>query len=101
MSRTLKKIWAFQWLAYWVQNTQWFGKVPLISSLTALTFLQDLTHYFLSLPVSSLLPVPRSSSINVSKPLSNTHRSLNQYLATQKKQSSLDHWLPRFRRQGV
>ena len=50
---------------------------------------------FHSLPVSSLPPVPGSSSINIfdlAKSLSNTHRSLNQYLATQKKQSSLDSW---------
>ena len=38
--------------------------LPLISSSTALTFLQDLTHYFHSLPVSSLLLVPGSSSID-------------------------------------
>jgi len=50
---------------------------PLISGSTALTLLQDLTHYFHSLPVSSFPPVPESSSINLSdlaKSLSNTHR---------------------------
>lgn len=75
-----------------------FTPPPLISSSTALTFLQDLTHYFYALPVSSLPPVPGSASIDVSdleKSLSNTHRSLNQYLETQKKQSSLDSWLHR------
>jgi len=32
---------------------------PLISGSTALTFLQDLTHYLHSRPVSSRPPVPR------------------------------------------
>ncbi|RPB27260.1 hypothetical protein L211DRAFT_834940, partial [Terfezia boudieri ATCC MYA-4762] len=73
-----------------------FTPPPLISSSTALTFLQNLTHYFYALPVSSLAPVPGSASIGVSdleKSLYNTHRSLNQYLETQEKQSSLDSWL--------
>jgi len=66
---------------------------PLISSSTALNFLQVLMHYFPSLPVSSL---PPSSSTNVSdlaNSLSNIHWSLNQYLAIPKKQSSFDNWL--------
>ncbi|RPB21891.1 hypothetical protein L211DRAFT_840244, partial [Terfezia boudieri ATCC MYA-4762] len=57
-----------------------FTPPPLISSSIALTFLQDLTHYFYALPVSSLPPVPESASIDVSdlaKSLTYTHRSLN------------------------
>ncbi|RPB24576.1 hypothetical protein L211DRAFT_837507 [Terfezia boudieri ATCC MYA-4762] len=66
------------------------------TSFTPPPLISNLTHYFYALPVSSLPPVPGSASIDVSeKSLSNTHRSLIQYLETQKKQSSLDSWLHR------
>ena len=61
----------------------------LFSKILRITFTLS---QFLSLPHT---PVPGSSSINISnlaKSLSNTHRSLNQYLATQKKQSSIGSW---------
>jgi len=62
----------------------------LISRASALTFLQNLIHYFHSL---QFLRSHGSSAINISdlaKSLSYTRQSLNQFLATQKKQSSLD-----------
>ena len=64
--------------------------------LTALTFLEDLSHYFRSLPISLLPSVPGTPSTNISdlvKLLSTTRQSLHQHLESQKKQSNLDGWV--------
>lgn len=68
----------------------------IISGSTALTILDDLNQYFLSLSITQLPPVPGATATNISdlaKVLSLTQQSLAQYLESKKTQSNLDSWL--------
>ena len=71
---------------------------PIITSTTAISFLNELGHYLQALPVGyfAVLGSGSASEINISdfaKSLTYLQKSLIEYVEANKKQNTLDSWL--------